>query len=100
MAKLEVAEGLLECSSSERLPFTVDFADYGVTTLSSATVAVYDEADESGGGITAITATVATSIATLSLFRGATKGHTYRVEVLGVEGTSYYETYFRIACIK
>lgn len=110
MAKLEVIEGLLEQTSSERIGYTVDFTGYGAGTLDSATVVAYDEVDGSDvtstGGSTGNgvfpTATVGVdgAVATLSVLRDLVKGHTYRMEVLAIESTAYYETYFRVYCSK
>lgn len=103
MSKLEVIEGLREQTTSERIPYSVDFTNFGVTTLSSATCVAYDEVDESDVTSTVYptaTVTVSGAVATLSLLKSLTKGHTYRIEVLGIEGSNYYEGFFRVECAK
>lgn len=104
MSKLEVIEGLLEQSTSEIIPYSVDFTDVSVTTLTSASIVAYDEVDESvvtGTVFPVTTVTVdSTAVATLSPLKLLTKGHTYRIEVLGREGDDYKEVYFRVECSK
>ena len=103
MSKLEVIEGLQEMSSSEVIAYSVNFADVGVTTLASATIAAYDENDENDVSATvlaSVNCTVATSVATLALLSALTKGHIYRIEVLGKESTAYKEVFFRVECSK
>jgi len=103
MSKLEVIEGIQETSTNERLSYSVDFTDVGVTTLASATAAAYDEVDNND--VTSVvfptnSPSVSGAVATLSLLRASTKGHIYRIEVLGVEGTAYKEVFFRVECSK
>lgn len=100
---LEVIEGIQEMSSSERIAYSVDFTDAGISTLASATAVAYDEND--GNDVTSTVFPVNSpstsgAVATLSLLRALAKGHTYRIEVLGVEGTEYKEAFFRVECTK
>jgi hypothetical protein len=103
MSKIEVIETGLEGTTSERKIYSVDFAGCGVSTLASATAAAYDEVDEDDVSATVFptnSPSVSSAVATLSPLRELTKGHTYRIEVLGVEGSSYHEAYFRVECVK
>jgi len=104
MSQFEVIEELLEGSTSELIPYTVDFTDVGVSTLDSATVAAYDELDESDVTSSVFpvppTVTVESAVATLTLLQTLTKGHTYRIEILGKEGSAYKEGFFRVFCSK
>lgn len=106
MSQLEVEEGLRQGTSNERVAYSMDFAGFGVSTLASASVIAFDEADENDVTATVFpdntppTVSVSGAVATLPLLKALTKGHTYRIEVLGVEGTAYYEGYFRVECAK
>ena len=102
-SKLEVIEGLQEQTSDERIPYSIDFSGYGASSLDSATAAAFDEGSEENVTTTVFptnTPSVSGAVATLSVLRALTKGHTYRIEVLAVESATYYEAYFRVYCSK
>ena len=100
--QLEVAEGVRHQSSDEKLPYQITTTVL-VSGPTSPSVVAYDENDG-----TDVTSTVYPTnspsangdVITLSLLRDLTIGHTYRIEVKFLVGTSIYECYFRVQCAR
>ena len=100
MAILEVIEGLLEQGTDEELVYSITMTPW-VSSPSSASVKVFDEADELDvtSTVGAPTASTSGDVITLTELKDFTAGHSYRVEVAVVVGGAIYEPYFRIKCV-
>lgn len=99
---LEIAEGTQYVSSDERKVYTITTTNVQGTP-SSATVVAYDESVDASVGTTVFPSgspSVSGDIVTLPVMRAFTKGHSYRVEVLFVCGSSYHECWLRVKCIR
>ena len=97
---LEVAEGIRYQSSDERLPYQITTTVL-VSDPTSPTLVAYDEND--GADVTSTvyptnSPSATGDVITLSLLRDLTVGHTYRIEVQFLVGSSIYECFFRVKC--
>ena len=99
MSDLEVAEGLLIQGKDEEIVYSITTTNW-ISSPDSATVTVYDEADESDvtSSVGALTASKSGDVVTLTELKDLVKGHTYRVEVAIVKGGAIYEPHFRVYC--
>lgn len=97
---LEVAEGIRFQDSDERRVYTITTTNV-ISDPTSPSVTVYDESTN-----TDVTSTVMPTnspsasgdVITLSLLRGLTAGHSYRVEVEFTVSSQIIERYFRVKC--
>jgi len=100
---LEIKEGIRRQTSDETLVYSVTTTNWASTPV-VGTVTVYDESDND----TDVTSTVMPSgshsnsgdVITLKPLTALTIDHSYRVEVQFTVGSSTYEFYFRVKCIK
>ena len=98
---LEVAEGLQYQSTDERLAYSITTTNW-VSDPTSPVVVVYDETDNSDVTSTVYpgSTTAANDVITLSLLRDLAEDHMYRIEVKFTVGSSIYECFFRVKCVK
>ena len=99
---LEVQEGTRYQSDDENIVYTITTTNR-VTSPSSPTAVVYDvgtDTDVSSTVMPSGSHSVSGDIITLKGLTALTAGHTYRVEVKYTAGSSTYENYFIVKCLK
>lgn len=99
--KLEVAEGLQEQSSDEKLAYKITTTNWVSSPTSPAVKAYIGTTNEDVTSLvfpTNIPLAVLDEI-TLSLLQNLRKGVIYRIEVQFSVGSSVYECYFRVKCV-
>jgi hypothetical protein len=100
----EALESPVEQGTTERRPYVFKFANYGLSSLNSATVAVYDVTDDGFSDVTnTLMPTNSPSISntdvTTSLLRDGTAEHSYRVQC-DVTSNTTIETLFIVVNFK
>ena len=100
---LEVKEGIQRLTSDETIIYTITTTNWA-SSPTVGTVVAYDESDAD----TVVTSTVMPSgshtdsgdVITLKPLTALTLDHFYRIEVQFTSGSSTYECYFRVKCVR
>ena len=99
---LEVLESLQYQGVDEIIAYSITTTKW-VSSPTSPTVVAYDEstmADVTTTVFPVNSPSVSGDVISLSVLKSLTKGHTYRIEVKFVVGTSTYECHFRVKAVK
>jgi len=101
MSSLEVVEGLQRQGTDERRPYSITTTKWD-SSPTSPTVVVYDESDWSDvtSSVGTPTASASGDVITLTNLTSLIKGHTYRIEVKYLVGTTIAECHFRVFCVR
>ena len=111
MSELDVQGGVIEQGTAEERAYAVNFANYGMTAPTAATVTVYDRtglAEDDPRLGTNVTSTVmptntpsiATTVVTCSPLLLLTAGRTYRLVVKATEGSNKETAHVTIRCTR
>lgn len=97
--KVEVAEGLLEQTSDEKVAYKITTTNL-ISNPTSPTVVAYDVAtnEDVTADVGALTASASGDDITTSLVQSLKVGRTYRIEVKFSVGSIVREGYIRIYC--
>ena len=102
--KHEVMQGLQTQTSTERIPYSVNFEAWPIEgEITNPVVEVFNEAGEEDVTASVMpinSPTIEGAVVKLSLLYGLKRGNTYRVEVAVKSGAMVLEGYFRVKCLR